>query len=55
MSLLTDPKYSKSIDVDQCDKDSEVFYSFYSIAKEYEPYIDNIAQVSKDTIKIFDS
>ena len=55
MSLITDPKYSKTIDIDQCNKESQVDYSFYATSTEYGPNIDNITQISRDFVKIFDS
>ena len=55
MSLLTDPRYSKRIDIDQCNKESQVDYSFYATSTEYGLNIDNITQISRESVKIFDS
>ena len=55
MKLITDERYSKTVDFDQCDHDSPIFYSFYSTSNEYADNIDNFAQVSKHNCKIYDS
>lgn len=55
MTLLTDPKYSKSIEVDARDMDRSTFYSFFSCSNEYGQFVDNLMQVSNKYVKVFDS